>query len=142
MRSAKSSYHGGSQAKNNPNLLPFWEKDRGRLWYGNLLVKEFHQRAPFQRLVLDTFQEVNWQSRIDDPLPWDENVDTHERLRNVVKGLNRDQLIQILEFWTDGTGTGLCWAVRQPAHRRAPVHTKLPARSSEGYPRADNEFRT
>ena len=128
MRSAKSS--GG--ATFDPKLLPFWEKERGRLWYGNLLVKEFHQPAPFQRLALDAFQELQWKSRIDDPLPWDENVDCQERLRNIVKGLNRDQIIQILEFWTDGTGTGLCWAVRQPAHRRAPARPRFPAKNAEG----------
>ena len=120
MRSANSSRHMGGQVTLNPNVLPYWEKERGRLWYGNILVKEFHQPARFQRLVLDVFQESNWKSRIDDPLPWDEKVDSQERLRNIAKGLNRDQIIQILGFWTDGTGTGLCWAVRQQAHRRAP----------------------
>jgi hypothetical protein len=123
MISANSSFHVGGQTPINPNLLPFWEKQRGRLWYANTLVKEFHQPAPFQRLVLDAFQNLNWKPRIDDPLPWDENVDAQERLRNVAKGLNRDQLRPILGFWTDGRGTGICWARRQPAHRRAPART-------------------
>jgi len=123
MNSTNSSYHGGTLAAVNSNLLPVWEKERGRLWYGDLLVKELHQPAPFQRLVFEAFQEANWRSRIHDPLPWDENVDSQERLRNIAKGLNRNQIIPILEFWPDGTGTAICWAVRQSAHRRAPART-------------------
>jgi len=96
VNSANSSSRGAGRPAIIPNLLPYWEKEWGRLWYGNLLIKEFHQRAPFQRLALDVFQESNWKSRIDDLLPWDENVDSQERLRNIAKGLNRDQIIQIL----------------------------------------------
>jgi hypothetical protein len=127
MSSANSLSHAGGQAMDR-DVFPSWENARGRLFYGDLLVKEFHQPAPFQRLVLDAFQKSDWKSRIDDPLPWDENVDRQERLRNIAKGLNRDQIIPILRFWTDGTGTGICWALRQPAHRRAPARPRLPVR--------------
>ncbi len=123
MSSAKSSHQVGGQTASISSLLPFWEHERGRLWYGNTLVKEFHQPAPFQRLVLDALQKANWKPHMDDPLPWDENVDPQERLRNVVKGLNRDQIIPMLQFWTDGTDTGIWWTGQEPAHRRAPART-------------------
>src|SRR5688572_2075781 len=48
---------------------PLWNSDLCRLFWGNLLVKEYRAPAPNQQLVLASFQEEGWPHRIDDPLP-------------------------------------------------------------------------
>src|SRR5687768_5749664 len=52
-----------------PPALPFWD-GKDRLWLGGVLIKVFHQLAPYQKAILDACQELDWQlDPIDDPLP-------------------------------------------------------------------------
>jgi hypothetical protein len=93
------------------DVLPSW--DGRRLWLGGILVKEFGQPAPFQSALLDAFQKDRWLvTHIDNPLPRakiESQADANERLRNVVKNLNKTLLRGTIRFSSDGTRKGVYW---------------------------------
>jgi hypothetical protein len=92
---------------------PFFDADLGRLWVGDLLVKEFKEPAENQRLVLKSFQELAFRQRIDDPLckkPGEPNSKRQRRRRDTIAGLNDDHINPgIIYFRADGTGDGIIW---------------------------------
>lgn len=88
---------------------PLWDAQRRQLWLGSKLVKEFHQQAANQILILDVFQEEDWPARIDDPLPPVDGVDSKRRLHDAIKNLNKCRKHLRLRFHGDGTGTGVLW---------------------------------
>ncbi len=94
-----------------PGLLPQWDGEF--LYYAGELVKRLQERANFQRIALNAFHDAGWARRIVDPFPWDADIDPRERLHNAVTALNR-QITALLEFYRDGTGSGLCWRPRRP----------------------------
>jgi hypothetical protein len=118
MKKPHSAYRVTGQPPFRPTLLPFWDCQNKRLFYGENLAKEFHQPAPNQWVALEAFQEDNWKFRIDDPLTGKDGMDRKQRRRNLVKELNR--ALKFLVFFSDGTGTGICWGLRTGAHRCAP----------------------
>ncbi len=75
-------------------------------------MKEFRQRAENQVLILAALEELSWPRRIDDPLPRRAGVDPKQRLREVVRALNRRQRNALITFAADGTGTGVVWRGR------------------------------
>ena len=93
--------------------IPSWDADLGRLWCGDVLIKDYRQEAKNQRLILAAFQELEWRHRIDDPItgrrgeaPWQPK----RRLRDTITGLNADHITQgVIRFRGDGTGTGVIW---------------------------------
>jgi hypothetical protein len=89
---------------------PAWDKDRRALWFGTHLVKQFKVPAPNQELILAAFDEENWPSRIDDPLPAHPAIDSKRRLHDTINSLNRNQKIMLLRFQGDGTGEAICWS--------------------------------
>lgn len=90
---------------------PHWDPMHRVLTWRGGLVKRFRTPAPCQELILDTFQEEGWPARIDDPLPGrgDSKV-TQQRLHEAVRGLNRGQLAERIQFVRDGRGQGVCWS--------------------------------
>jgi hypothetical protein len=88
-------------------VVPIWD---GRLLvYDGQLVKRFERAAPFQTIALDVWQKSKWCQRIGDPFDWDPDVDPRERLHNVCTRLNGNQVNNLLHFYRDGKGKGLCW---------------------------------
>lgn len=94
-----------------PKMRPRW--DGHALWLGDRLVKRLDSPSIAQRCILAAFQEENWPTRIDDPLPRSERArqDPKDRLRNVVRNLNGCQKDARIRFRSDGTGEGICWEV-------------------------------
>ncbi|MEO1615005.1 MAG: hypothetical protein AAFV88_04095 [Planctomycetota bacterium] len=88
---------------------PIWNRDRRELMYRGKLVKRFRLPSPNQELVLLSFQEDGWPSRIDDPLPPVFEKDVKRRLRDTINSLNRYQKSTGLRFAGDGTGEGVIW---------------------------------
>ena len=89
-----------------------WDGSRRDLWLGDLLVKQFRSPAAAQECILATFQEDGWPPRIDDPLPCGKSVQLpQDRLRDVVRSLNRNQRQGRIRFSCDGTGQGILWDV-------------------------------
>jgi hypothetical protein len=94
------------------HLHPHWDQQRRELRCGELLVKAYRRPAPNQELVLAAFEEEGWPPQIDDPLPGSYELDTKQRLHDTIVRLNRNQKHRLLVFRGDGSGKGLCWALR------------------------------
>ena len=80
-----------------------------RLLFGDTLVKAYRASAPNQHRILAAFQEEEWPSRIDDPLPPSRNVHPKHRLHETIAALNSNQKNRLLHFTGDGFGQGVCW---------------------------------
>lgn len=92
---------------------PYWDLDSRILSVGELVVKQFKRAAPHQELIIASFQELGWNSRIDDPIPQDKGIDAKQRLHTTIKKLNRGQCNALIRFYGDGTGRGVCWELRK-----------------------------
>lgn len=90
-------------------LRPIWDRERLVLKVGDQVVRRIRSRsvAPSACRVLDSFEELGWAARIDDPLPGSPD---QQRLREVVRSLNRD--LATIRFGADGTGKGIVWKFR------------------------------
>lgn len=93
--------------------VPCW--DGRRLTLGRLVLKEFRQPARNQRLLFEAFQEQQWRTPIDDPLPLSVQVDRLSRLHATIKAANHNQSPQLIRFFGDGTGFHVGWALRMPS---------------------------
>lgn len=85
--------------------LPVWDQESRELRFDGTLCKRFRTRAVNQELVLQSFQELNWSPRIDDPL---KSGKRHETIRQLNTGN------KVIRFRSDGRGDGICWELRQP----------------------------
>jgi hypothetical protein len=91
--------------------LPVWDAKRRVLFFDGKVVKQFRRRANNQELVLASFHEEDWPSRIYDPLSPQPCQDMKRRLNDTIKCLNRGQERPRLHFRGDGTGEGVLWDV-------------------------------
>jgi hypothetical protein len=89
---------------------PEWGPTLRELRYRGRLVKRFRRAAPNQEGVLNTFEELGWPARVDDPLPPERGTDPAERLRETVKSLNRGQQGPLLLFRIEPDQRGVRWA--------------------------------
>jgi hypothetical protein len=88
---------------------PRWDKENRELYVGEVLVKRFRCPAHNQEAVLSAFEEMGWQTCIDDPLPPSQGHDPKLRLHETIKSLNNRQLFRAIRFGGNGTGTGVRW---------------------------------
>ena len=106
---ANASTRSQRSADGKPAPRPCWDAERRELRVGDVVVKRFRQPAVNQILILTVFEEDGWPARIDDPLPPDLQLEAKDRLHDAIKRLNRGQLVPLIRFRGDGTGTGLQW---------------------------------
>jgi hypothetical protein len=103
----------GSDDHTPATTKPYWDADLGRLWVGDLLIKQYTEAAENQRRVLDAFQEMGFRQRIDDPTirrPSEPVWSRRRRRRDTIAGLNDDHVNPgIIYFRGDGTGDGIIW---------------------------------
>ena len=85
--------------------VPKW--DGLKLYVGGKFICKISRKANNQRLILGSFEELGWQTHIDDPLPGGKDS---QRLRETIRSLNGKQ--QCIEFKADGTGAGVVWEFR------------------------------
>jgi hypothetical protein len=88
---------------------PRWDADAHQLLWRGTVIKTFRHDAANQRRVLQAFQDRDWPSRIDDPLPVTAGVRRKLRLRETVKSLNRGLHGSGIRFRMDGTTSGAFW---------------------------------
>ncbi len=90
----------------NSGDKPNWNPDRLELAVRGQVIRAIRSRNVAGNVVrvLDTFEELAWPDRIDDPLPGGAD---EERLRDTVKSLNKD--LSGIRFRADGTGKGIIW---------------------------------
>src|SRR5688572_13375378 len=92
---------------------PSYDPALRELWLGDQLVKRFRVPAANQELVLKVFEEEGWPRRIDDTLP-PHGIDSHERLHDTIKSLNKSQINRLIKFSGDGKGQGIIWSLIPP----------------------------
>ncbi|MBI3861042.1 MAG: hypothetical protein HY290_04020 [Planctomycetia bacterium] len=89
---------------------PQWNAERRQLLFDNEVIMQLTGRHGNQELILQTFEEDNWPTRIDDPLPNRKAGDQKQRLRGAVEKLNARSLIPRIHFSCDGN-EGICWSL-------------------------------
>lgn len=115
---------------NLSRTVPYWD---GRTFsFADIRVR-FGRYAPFQELILSSFQELNWPIRIDDPLPGGEPARAGERLHNAVKKLNRNLRETSIVFRCEPGGKGVICHVPISPRSQAQIGQKLPANPIEPY---------
>jgi hypothetical protein len=87
-------------------IKPRWEKTTGRLWFGDHLAAEFHDRGEVLVAILDRFEESNWEP-IDDPHPRAIYIKGEH-----VASLNKR--VKYIRFRGSGTKRGIRWERRMP----------------------------
>lgn len=93
-------------------LLPHYNKERRVFSWGRHILKDFHQPAQNQELILCAAEELNWPEFFDDPLPPVPGKNCKKRLHHTIQDLNRHQHPYFIHFKGDGTGTGIGWELR------------------------------
>jgi hypothetical protein len=83
---------------------PEWDSDSGELRYGGAVIRKVDRRATNIRLVLDSFQELGWTTRIDDPSTGGKD---QARVNGTVKRMNEG--LTAIRFHADGSGAGYSW---------------------------------
>jgi hypothetical protein len=91
------------------NALPHWDAERRELYWGKEIIKRFRLPAKNQERLLAVFEEENWPSRIDDPLPIEDEIEPQARLRDAIRRLNKGHELRAIRFHGDGNGMGVCW---------------------------------
>jgi hypothetical protein len=103
------------------SLLPHWDRDRGELRVGSIIVKRFTMAAADQEMILAAFEEASWQASVENPLGvCSDQAGSH--LQEVVDALNRRQSRPLVRFFQDGSGQRVRWefidATVAPSGRR------------------------
>lgn len=99
-----------SPTDSKPRVIkPEWDPDRRELRIGGCVVKQFRVPAENQQLILTAFQEMDWPTHLDDPLPPVPNQEPKRRLHKVISRLNHNQKTLKIRFHADGTGKGIHW---------------------------------
>ena len=83
---------------------PEWDSERGELRYGGAVIRKVDRRAANIRLVLDSFQELGWPTRVDDPSTGGKD---QARVNGTVKRMNES--LTAIRFHADGSGAGYSW---------------------------------
>jgi hypothetical protein len=96
-------------ADENVPEVPRWDSETRTLSVGERIVKRFRVPSRNQETVLAAFEEEGWPRRIDDPLPYRTGLKAKYRLHFTIGRLNHSKREQVIRFFGDGTGEGVCW---------------------------------
>jgi hypothetical protein len=83
---------------------PRWDNSQnpGKLWLGNVLLREVAPQARNIISILEAFEKRGWPQTIDDPLPGGPDP---ERLHQTVNQLNKGLKHKLIRFGTTLGGT-------------------------------------
>jgi len=92
--------------------VPYWDGTKKLYFYGTLL-HEFRQPAPYEKTILQAFQDAAWNpTYIANPLFHDDPADPEGKAINAVKKLNKHQNPQLLTFLIIDKGKKIGWRAR------------------------------
>jgi hypothetical protein len=99
----------GAAARQRRRRVPHYHPKTGVWRLGRRIIKKFKQPALTQRCVLEREQALGWPEWTSDPLPPDPEIDPRRHLHDTLKNLNNNQRNELVRFFGDGTGRGICW---------------------------------
>jgi hypothetical protein len=117
-----------------PRDVPFYDHENEVtrvLYWRDEPIKTWVREAGNQELILLVFEEQDWQKVIYDPLPYDPELESKDRLHEAVKSLNKRLKPGTIRFFTTGMGTAVGWTPVSP-NGEAHHPTITPGQSSEG----------
>jgi hypothetical protein len=84
---------------------PSWDRATGKLSFKGQVVRAIRSKkvAANVVLILDSFEELHWPTRIDSPLRVSDSTKHHATIRSLNDGLVR------IRFRSDGDGLGFVW---------------------------------
>ena len=91
------------------SLLPRWDRDEGKLWFGDKVAREVRSGRNIIK-ILDAFENHGWPDRIEDPIS-SRGFPDSQRLRESIRTLNDE--LKFIRFEADGTGAGMRWVQRK-----------------------------
>jgi hypothetical protein len=83
--------------KGEARRRPCWDRSRGELRLGGVVVKRLPATATAQIAVLEAFQAAGWAAEIDAVLEGEKA--RQPKLREAVRNLNRSRQARALTFW-------------------------------------------
>jgi hypothetical protein len=106
-RQARPAAATGGEARPRPR----WDRSRGELSLGGVVVKRLAATAAAQIAVLEAFQAAGWAEVIE-VAPEGEKA-RQPKLREAVRNLNRSRLTRALTFWLRRGRLG--WSASSPS---------------------------
>jgi len=87
---------------------PKWDPETGKLYYRDQIIRKLRKTKDLTNihLILDTFEEDGWPSRIDSPIP---NDSSGERLHETIRSLKKD--LNGITFSVQEGGQAVVWQV-------------------------------
>jgi hypothetical protein len=98
---------------------PRWDRRARTLSVADHVVKRFLVPAACQEAVLDAFEEEDWPTHVDDPLPPRADQEAKRRLHNTINALNRHHCVGLMRFRGNGNGKGVGWVWAQQSGARS-----------------------
>ncbi len=89
-------------------VLPSYDAASRILKVGDCVVRKFSKDCD-QTEILDAFEKQHWPPRIEICLGGDPALAPENKLRDLIRLLNRVQMLNLIHFSSDGTGAGACW---------------------------------
>ncbi|NQU21800.1 MAG: hypothetical protein HQ567_11005 [Candidatus Nealsonbacteria bacterium] len=90
---------------------PTWDPEEKKLWLGPLLIRHYLRTPKHQGVVLSEFQEEQWRSCIDDPLPYTKD-DPIMRVKYTVRSMNdKHETPGYIKFGETDNGTKFTWTL-------------------------------
>jgi len=91
---------------------PEWDRKTGELRLGGTIIKRVRRLkvASNVTIILGVFQDVEWSSYIDDPLPPSKRKleqTSVQRLQDAIKSLNKN--LEMIRFRSTNRGRGIAW---------------------------------
>ena len=96
----RSAGTGSGQQRKKPS----WRVDLLELYVGDRRVRRVAKQAHSLIVILNRFEEEDWQTPIANPLPTSPDA---ERLNDAVMSLNRG--LKLIRFGSTGNGRGITW---------------------------------
>lgn len=103
----------GEPVETVPRDIPTWDASSGTLKFRGKELRSLNAAAKNCRLILSAFEEDDWQTRIDNPLP---PSDKKRQLSEALRNLNGP--LQQIHFESCDKGDGIIWHERDSHPRR------------------------
>jgi hypothetical protein len=103
----RERYFAQGSADSSNGIMLHYDPDSGKLRVGSVLIREFAAQATNLRTFWSAYERQGRPREIHNPF---RGPKAYEKLRNVVKALQRDERVRrYLRFHLNGKKSGVCW---------------------------------